>query len=108
MQVRAQVLIFSQFKIMLNVLEDYLRAAGFPFERIDGSVSQRDREAAINRYSKRARPAVPPMSAYSPSRQGDLWALRIRQGSTVPRSMCSPATLPCMRWEKCGSLWKGI
>lgn len=49
-----QVLIFSQFKIMLDVLEDYLRLAGFPFERIDGSVSQRDREAAIDRYSKGA------------------------------------------------------
>ena len=46
-----QVLIFSQFKIMLNVLEDYLRLKHFPFERIDGSVSQRDRESAINRYS---------------------------------------------------------
>ena len=49
-----QVLIFSQFKIMLDVLEDYLRLAGFPFERIDGSVPQREREAAINRYSKGA------------------------------------------------------
>ena len=46
-----QVLIFSQFKIMLNVLEDYLRLKKFPLERIDGSVSQRDRETAINRYS---------------------------------------------------------
>ncbi len=49
-----QVLIFSQFKIMLDVLEDFLRLGGFPFERIDGSVSQRDREDAINRYSKGA------------------------------------------------------
>ncbi|BDA49984.1 Chromodomain-helicase-DNA-binding protein 6 [Coccomyxa sp. Obi] len=47
-----KVLIFSQFKIMLDVLEDFLRLGGFPFERIDGSVSQRDREDAINRYSK--------------------------------------------------------
>ncbi|EIE23054.1 hypothetical protein COCSUDRAFT_9418, partial [Coccomyxa subellipsoidea C-169] len=37
---------------MLDVLEDFLRLGGFPFERIDGSVSQRDREDAINRYSK--------------------------------------------------------
>ena len=40
---------------MLDLLEDYMRAAGFPFERIDGSCPQRDREAAINRYSKGAR-----------------------------------------------------
>ncbi len=46
-----QVLIFSQFKIMLDVLEDYLRLIGLPLERIDGSVAQRDREAAIDRYS---------------------------------------------------------
>lgn len=39
---------------MLDVLEDFLRLGGFPFERIDGSVSQRDREDAINRYSKGA------------------------------------------------------
>ncbi|CAK0786707.1 hypothetical protein CVIRNUC_009921 [Coccomyxa viridis] len=46
-----KVLIFSQFKIMLDVLEDYLRLIGLPLERIDGSVAQRDREAAIDRYS---------------------------------------------------------
>ena len=49
-----QVLIFSQFKIMLNVLEDYLRLAGYPFERIDGDVKSRDRQNAIDRFSKGA------------------------------------------------------
>ncbi|KAI8462365.1 MAG: hypothetical protein J3K34DRAFT_501179 [Monoraphidium minutum] len=44
-----QVLVFSQFKIMLNVVEDYLSAAGYPFERIDGDTKQRDRQAAIDR-----------------------------------------------------------
>jgi hypothetical protein len=48
------VLIFSQFKIMLNVLEDYLRLAGYPFERIDGDVKSRDRQNAIDRFSKGA------------------------------------------------------
>ncbi|KAH7617240.1 putative Chromodomain-helicase-DNA-binding protein 7 [Nannochloris sp. 'desiccata'] len=47
-----KVLIFSQFKIMLDVLEDYMKAAQFPVERIDGSTSSRDRQAAIDRYSK--------------------------------------------------------
>jgi superfamily II DNA or RNA helicase len=47
-----KVLIFSQFKIMLDVLEDYMKAANFPVERIDGSTSSRDRQAAIDRYSK--------------------------------------------------------
>jgi len=46
------VLIFSQFKIMMDVLEDSLRLRNYPVERIDGSVSSRDRQAAIDRYSK--------------------------------------------------------
>ena len=47
-----QVLIFSQFKIMMDVLEDSFRLRHYPVERIDGSVSSRDRQAAIDRYSK--------------------------------------------------------
>ena len=47
-----QVLIFSQFKIMMDVLEDSFRLRQYPVERIDGSVSSRDRQAAIDRYSK--------------------------------------------------------
>lgn len=47
-----KVLIFSQFKIMLDVLEDWLRMQNWPCERIDGSTSSRDRQAAIDRYSK--------------------------------------------------------
>ena len=47
-----QVLIFSQFKIMLNVIEDALKLAGMPLERIDGSVASRDRQAAIDRFTK--------------------------------------------------------
>ena len=50
----AQVLIFSQFTRMLDILEDYLAAAQYPCERIDGSVSLHDRQAAIDRYSKGA------------------------------------------------------
>lgn len=49
-----QVLIFSQFKIMLNVIEDALRLARMPLERIDGSVSSRERQAAIDRFTEGA------------------------------------------------------
>ena len=45
------MLIFSQFKIMLDVLEDYVRMCNWPVERIDGSVTGRDRQAAIDRYT---------------------------------------------------------
>ena len=47
-----QVLIFSQFKIMLNVIEDSLNLCKYPYERIDGSVAGRDRQQAIDRFAK--------------------------------------------------------
>ena len=47
-----QVLIFSQFKIMLNVIEDSLNLCKYPYERIDGSVAGRERQQAIDRFSK--------------------------------------------------------
>lgn len=37
---------------MMDVLEDSLRLCKYPVERIDGSVSSRDRQAAIDRYSR--------------------------------------------------------
>lgn len=37
---------------MLDVIEDYLTAAGYPFERIDGNTKQRDRQAAIDRFMR--------------------------------------------------------
>ena len=45
-----RVLIFSQFKIMLDILEDYLRLRQYPRERIDGSITGNDRQAAIDRF----------------------------------------------------------
>ena len=45
-----RVLLFSQFKIMLDILEDYLRYRVFPFERIDGGITGNDRQAAIDRF----------------------------------------------------------
>jgi SNF2 family DNA or RNA helicase len=53
-----RVLLFSQFKIMLDILEDYLHARQFGFERIDGSITGHKRQAAIDRFqdSKRKDP----------------------------------------------------
>ena len=42
--------IFSQFKIMLDVLEDYLVAREFTRERIDGSITGKSRQQAIDRF----------------------------------------------------------
>ncbi|KAG0567323.1 hypothetical protein KC19_7G126300 [Ceratodon purpureus] len=46
-----RVLIFSQFTMMLDLLEDYLLAKGYSYERIDGKIRGSDRQAAIDRYS---------------------------------------------------------
>ncbi|KAK9793449.1 hypothetical protein WJX73_007753 [Symbiochloris irregularis] len=47
-----KVLVFSQFKIMLDVIEDALFMAEYPKERIDGSVASRERQSAIDRFSR--------------------------------------------------------
>jgi SNF2 family DNA or RNA helicase len=45
-----RVLLFSQFKIMLDILEDYLNAREMKFERIDGSITGNRRQQAIDRF----------------------------------------------------------
>ena len=45
-----KVLIFSQFKIMLDIIEDYLSLTSFKFERIDGSITGLKRQNAIDRF----------------------------------------------------------
>ena len=46
-----KVLIFSQFTIVLDILEDYLNMMNFEFERLDGSTAQADRQAGIDRFN---------------------------------------------------------
>ncbi len=48
---KRKVLIFSQFKMMLDVLEDYAHNMSYPVERIDGSTASKERQAAIDRFS---------------------------------------------------------
>lgn len=47
-----RVLIFSQFKIMLDIIQDYLRLRSHRCERIDGNITGNDRQSAIDRFSK--------------------------------------------------------
>ena len=47
-----KVLIFSQMVRILDILEEYLVERGYPFERIDGSVSENDRPRAIERFNE--------------------------------------------------------
>lgn len=46
-----RVLIFSQMTQMLDVLEDFLDAEGYKFERIDGSITGSLRQEAIDRFN---------------------------------------------------------
>jgi chromodomain-helicase-DNA-binding protein 7 len=45
-----KVLIFSQMVKILDIIEDYLVHREIEYERIDGSVSETDRESAIERF----------------------------------------------------------
>ena len=63
-----RVLIFSQFTMMLDVLEDYLTLRGTGYERIDGNVTGVDRQDAIDRYCAPP-PPRPVAKASSPSRR---------------------------------------
>lgn len=45
------MLIFSQFKKMLEIIEIYLRHNGVPFEVLTGSVKNQDRVMAIQRFN---------------------------------------------------------
>ncbi|KAH0793578.1 SNF2 family N-terminal domain containing protein [Histomonas meleagridis] len=47
-----KVLIFSQMVRILDIIEDYLNMKHYTYERIDGSISQNDRESAINRFNE--------------------------------------------------------
>lgn len=46
-----RVLIFSQMTQMLDVLEDFLEAEGYKYERIDGSITGAVRQEAIDRFN---------------------------------------------------------
>jgi SNF2 family DNA or RNA helicase len=47
-----KVLIFSQMKMVLDLIEEYCRLRAFVYERIDGDVRGNDRQAAIDRFNK--------------------------------------------------------
>ena len=46
-----KVLIFSQFKLVLNLLQDLCYAMGWPAERLDGDTSSAERQAGIDRFN---------------------------------------------------------
>jgi superfamily II DNA or RNA helicase len=46
-----KVLIFSQMRMMLDLIGDYLQYRGYTFERLDGMIHGNDRQAAIDRFT---------------------------------------------------------
>jgi hypothetical protein len=46
-----KVLLFSQFRIMLDILEDYLHVRNYSYERVDGAVTGARRQFAIDRFT---------------------------------------------------------
>eukprot|EP01105_Mastigella_eilhardi_P015037 TRINITY_DN341_c0_g1_i1.p1 TRINITY_DN341_c0_g1~~TRINITY_DN341_c0_g1_i1.p1 ORF type:complete len:1797 (+),score=533.93 TRINITY_DN341_c0_g1_i1:375-5393(+) len=47
-----RVLIFSQMVMMLDVLEEYVKLAGFSYLRIDGSIASAERQLVIDTFNK--------------------------------------------------------
>ena len=45
-----RVLLFSQFTMLLDLIEEYIDLRGYPYERLDGSVTGDKRQAAIDRF----------------------------------------------------------
>ncbi len=64
-----KVLIFSQFRIMLDVLQDYIELREFSYERIDGAITGKRRQQAIDKYSM---PSSPIFLMLLSTRAGDL------------------------------------
>ena len=46
-----KMLIFSQFKRMLDIIESYLKMKGVSYEKLTGSVKNQDRVSAIQRFN---------------------------------------------------------
>lgn len=50
-----KVLIFSQFTHMLQLIEEFLKYRDYKYERIDGQIKAKERQAAIDRYNNPAK-----------------------------------------------------
>ncbi len=48
-----RVLIFSQFRMVLDIIEDYMTVKGIGYERVDGTITGKKRQSAIDRYTEK-------------------------------------------------------
>jgi len=68
-----RILVFSQFKIMLDILEDYLNVRNHKTERIDGSITGKKRQQAIDRFqAKEKNGKEPPFIMLLSTRAGGV------------------------------------
>ena len=69
-----RVLIFSQFVMMLDILEDYLRAHAFEYGRIDGKVTGLRRQSVIDHFQghKMKKGSEPPFAMLLSTRAGGV------------------------------------
>jgi SNF2 family DNA or RNA helicase len=67
-----RVLIFSQFVIMLDILEDYLRVHDFGYCRIDGKITGTRRQAEIDRFQRNKLNQEPPFAMLLSTRAGGV------------------------------------
>ena len=60
-----KLLVFSQFTMVLDIIEDYLRFYAVSFERLDGAVDARSRQEAVDRFNRTpsATPSTPEISS---------------------------------------------
>ena len=89
-----RVLLFSQFKIMLDLIEDYLVSRGMKMERIDGSITGQKRQQAIDRFQAKDAPkgSEPPFIMLLSTRAGGQGITLVSHFLTGPlrRHLCSP------------------
>ena len=103
-----RVLLFSQFTMLLDLLEDYIRLSGYSYERRRG-VTGNARQAAIDRYSSRARPPSSSSSARARAAWASTSSPPTRSSSTTPtgtrRTTCrhrrAAIVLGRPRWSPC-------
>ena len=62
-----KVLIFSQFTHMLQLIQEFLKYKEYKYERIDGQIKAKERQAAIDRYN-------------NPNKKRDVFLLSTKAG----------------------------
>ena len=67
-----RVLMFSQFRIMLDILEDYLKLRNMKFERIDGCITGHKRQMAIDRFQAKKQDGTEPFVMLLSTRAGGV------------------------------------